>query len=116
MNRKKIAGICMALCLVGLTGCGSKSLDSEENAIQIYENSEKQGSEEDSINSVGQGFRPPKGSHIDKNGNVVDKEGNTYDKDGGWQVPEGGQVAPNGQILDKDGNVMGGGAKIGSKG
>lgn len=66
--------------------------------------------------AVGQGFRPPEGSHVDKNGNIVDPEGNTYNKKGEWQVPEGGSIDAQGRIRDKNGRIMGGGAAVGSVG
>lgn len=65
---------------------------------------------------VGQGFRPPEGSRVEKNGNIVDLEGNTYNTKGEWQVPEGGRVDSKGRIFDKNGRMMGGGATVGSVG
>lgn len=87
MNKKKVVGICAALCLTALAGCGGK--ESKEQVV---------------------------GSYIDKNGNVVDKDGNTFNKKGEWQVPVGGHVDANGYIRDKNGKIMGGGAKVGSVG
>ncbi|WP_373216711.1 DUF3659 domain-containing protein [Ruminococcus sp. 5_1_39BFAA] len=91
MNKKKVAGICAALCLTALAGCGGKA--SKEQETQQME-----------------------GSYIDKNGNIVDKDGNTFNKKGEWQVPVGGHVDANGYIRDKNGKIMGGGARVGSVG
>lgn len=116
MNRKKMISLCMAVCLLGVSGCGHGASKQKEGMMQQSETVGNNEDEEDSENGTGQGFRPSAGSHVDKNGNIVDKEGNTFDKEGGWTVPEGGHVDSKGRIIDKDGNVMGGGAKIGSKG
>lgn len=116
MNRKKKISLCMAICLLGVFGCGHGASRQNEDVMQQSEAIEDDGGGEDSENGIGQGFKPSAGSHVDKNGNIVDKEGNTFDKEGGWTVPEGGHVDASGRIIDKDGNVMGGGAKIGSKG
>lgn len=126
MTNRKLTNICILICLVGVTGCTQKSPASEpaipRQTEQITEdqafssNTDIQTMDNQAQNIVGQGFRPPKGSHTDKNGNIVDKEGNTFKKDGSWEVPEGGHVDAQGRIIDKYGNVMGGGAKVGSKG
>lgn len=117
-NRKKWMVMCLIISLAGLAGCGNKGADTGEKAAQESDSeiSATEDGEDNSMDVVGQGFRPPEGSHVDKNGHIVDKEGNTFDKDGGWQVPEGGHVDSSGRVYDKDGNLMGGGAKIGSKG
>lgn len=117
MNRKKMMGMCMVVCLAGLAGCGKKEDSQTEQVIQLSEMPTESGEKGNSVEEVtGQGFKPPEGSHIDKRGFIVDKEGNTFDKEGGWQVPEGGHVDSKGRIIDKNGNVMGGGAPVGSKG
>lgn len=128
MRKRKFMGICMALCLAGTSGCTGKTPAAQTETAQQTENGAAaaqtdpvsadaaDASSDGSEKVTGQGFTPPKGSRVDKNGNYVDKEGNTYAKDGGWAVPEGGHVDSQGRIIDKNGNVMGGGATIGSKG
>lgn len=116
MLKKKAAVLCAGifLAVMTITGCGSEQTASEETTSRQEETGTE--GEKDLNQQTGQGFRPPKGSRVDSNGNIVDKEGNTFSKDGGWQVPEGGHVDAQGRIIDKNGNVMGGGARIGSKG
>lgn len=120
MDRRRIVGIGMAVCLVGLTGCAKKdhqSSDKTNEVMQMSEISENNDGKEKSVEEVaGKGFQMPEGSHIDKNGNIVDREGNTFDHEGRWQVPEGGHVDSKGRIIDKNGKVMGGGAPVGSVG
>ncbi|MDO5345367.1 MAG: DUF3659 domain-containing protein [Lachnospiraceae bacterium] len=116
MNRKKWIGIGILACFMGLTGCKNQTPGRDKIVIQQTENLESAGDQESAGSSTGTGFKPPAGSRLDKNGNIVDKQGNTFDKEGSWQVPEGGHVDSAGRIIDKDGKVMGGGAKIGSKG
>lgn len=65
---------------------------------------------------TGQGFQPPEGSSLDRNGNIVDLEGNTFNRKGEWQVPEGGRVDSKGRIFDRNGKMMGGGAMVGTVG
>ena len=72
--------------------------------------------DENAQETAGTGFVPPKGSHINSEGNIVDPEGNTFNSMGQWQVPEGGHVDSQGRIIDKNGRVMGGGATVGSVG
>lgn len=132
MRRKKMMGqLLVCLLMMGLGGCDQKQeagdteeMVAEETAAvsaQNVENGETisaddAGKEEDSDSVTGQGFKPPKGSHIDKNGNIVTPNGDSFSKDGGWQVPEGGRVDSQGRIYDKNGKLMGGGATVGSKG
>lgn len=134
MRRKKMMGqLLVCLLMMGLGGCGQKqeagetvaeeTVAEETTAVsaQNVENGETisaddAGKEEDSDSLVGGGFKPPKGSHIDKNGNIVTPNGDSFSKDGGWQVPEGGRVDSQGRIYDKNGKLMGGGATVGSKG
>lgn len=119
MIRKRLIGQFIILSLViGLTGCGkTQDNKAEEKAEEMT--SEASADPEEKNNSdyvTGQGFRPPKGSHVDKHGNIVDQEGNTYDREGKWQIPEGGRVDSQGRIYDKNGKLMGGGATVGSVG
>lgn len=95
---------------------GNRPSVQEEQIVQQSEDIKAATSETEDENKVGQGFNPPKGSHIDKKGNIVDKEGNTFNKKGEWQVPEGGYIDSQGRIIDKNGRIMGGGAKVGSVG
>ncbi|MDO4324322.1 MAG: DUF3659 domain-containing protein [Lachnospiraceae bacterium] len=131
MIRKRMIGQLIILSLMmGVSGCGrTQDNRTEEKAVTAV-SEERAGTEEqtgteeragtvekaDSDNVTGQGFQPPKGSRVDKNGNIVDREGNTYDREGKWQVPEGGWVDSQGRIHDKNGKLMGGGATIGSQG
>lgn len=128
MRKKTLAGICTAICLAGMTGCTGGSPTEQTETFRQTE-SETPAAKTEPVSAdaadksadvpetiTGQGFTPPKGSRVDKNGNYVDKEGNTYAKDGGWAVPEGGHIDSQGRIIDKNGNVMGGGATVGSKG
>lgn len=126
MRRKKWTGLFLAVCLIGLTGCqnqadtpketnGQQTRQTVENPKEQAENA-SQAPSEDAENRVGTGFIPPKGSKLDKNGNIVDPEGNTFNKKGEWQVPEGGSVDSKGYIRDKDGKLVGGGVQVGSVG
>lgn len=115
MIRRKVAAVCMVLCLAGMTGCSGGGAG-EIGTVQQSETSWDQEGKAAPQDGTGSGFRPPAGSHTDKRGNIVDKDGNTFNAEGEWQVPEGGRVDADGRIIDKDGNVMGGGAKVGSKG
>lgn len=126
MRRKKIMGqLVLFLMIVGLIGCGQAQETGStkettgskaETAAVSDQSADDMGGDNDSDSITGQGFKPPNGSHIDKNRNIVTPEGDTFSKDGGWQVPEGGRVDSQGRIYDKNGKMMGGGAKIGSKG
>ena len=127
MRKKILARICTAICLAQMTGCTGGAPSAQTETLQQTE-SETHAAKTESVSAdaaeespdgpetiTGQGFTPPKGSRVDRNGNYVDKEGNTYAKDGGWAVPEGGHIDSQGRIIDKNGNVMGG-ATVGSKG
>lgn len=119
MNRLKIIGLCAFTCLTCLTGCHKQAPEQKEDVIQQSvqpQNPETENMDADPTYRTGEGFKPPKDSHIDRRGNIVDAEGNTFNAKGEWQVPEGGRVDSQGRILDKDGNVMGGGATVGSVG
>lgn len=37
MNRKKMMGMCMVVCLAGLAGCGKKEDSQTEQVIQLSE-------------------------------------------------------------------------------
>lgn len=119
MRRKRIIGQIMMFSLViGLTGCNQSQSKKavEEEVILSSGDSEDTEDNNDSDYMPGLGFRPPKASRRDKNGNIVDPEGNTFNNEGKWQVPEGGRVDSQGRIYDKNGKIMGGGAVVGSQG
>lgn len=106
---------CMLLGVCLLAGCGSRQEQEAKSGAQKEEVQVVTGTTK-SDNQTGQGFTPPKGSVVNKKGQIVDPEGNTYEADGSWAVPEGGHVDSKGRIIDADGNVMGGGAAVGTQG
>ena len=119
MIRKRIIGRMILFSLmIGLTGCQKTQDNKTEETTAVTAAADPDAAEKNDGSDyvVGQGFRPPAGSHTDKNGNIVDREGNTFDREGKWQVPEGGRVDSQGRIYDKNGKPMGGGATVGSVG
>lgn len=117
--KKRMSGkFAIFLLAMGLAGCSqTQNGETEKETVVLSDGKNSAAETEGNFGyAVGQGFRPPKGSKLDKKGNIVDPEGNTFDKNGGWQVPEGGRVDSKGRIYDKNGKMMGGGAVVGSKG
>lgn len=117
-KRSASAFFCLALTAFALlTGCGgpAKAGDvSAEKSAVIGAAPPLQSV--DGSPQTGQGFTPPKGSRLNKKGQIVDPEGNTFEQNGSWAIPEGGGLNQDGLIVDKDGNLVGGGARPGSQG
>lgn len=119
MMRKRLTGwFVICSLMLGLMGCGRGQENETKETVSVAGSEALSDTKEEKESEYipGQGFRPPSGSRMDRNGHIVDPEGNTYDLEGKWQVPEGGRVDAQGRIYDKNGKLMGGGATIGSVG